>query len=191
MRRARVADLLRGILIAGSVAAGPAPAAMPAEVGANAQTPRQLRAAAERGDARAQFRLGALYARGHGVAKDYRKAMQWYRRAAAQGHAKAQLSLGVLYQKGVSIRYGYTEAVRLYRAAAEQGNHAAQFNLAMMYVRGHGVLQDFVEAYKWFRLSARQGNVAAPRNLERTAQLMDAEEIARAERLARNWTPPR
>lgn len=190
---ARVADLLRGVVFACGLAGGLIAAAtvLADETPGNASPAQQLLPRAEQGDAHAQFRLGELYVSGRGVPKDYQKAMQWYRRAAAQGHARAQLNLGVLYQKGVSIRYGYTEAIRMYRAAAEQDDDAAQFNLGMMYVRGHGILQDFVQGYKWFRLSARQGNVAARRNLARVAQLMDADEIAAAKRLAGTWTPKR
>jgi TPR repeat protein len=193
MPPARVADLLRGALFACSLAGGviAAATALADDPSGNSAPPQPVLALAEKGDAHAQFRLGAMYASGHGAPKDYKKAMQWYRRAAAQGHAKAQLSLGVLYQKGVSIRYGYTEAIRMYRAAAEQDDDAAQFNLGMMYVRGHGVLQDFVQGYKWFHLSARQGNVAARRNLERVKQLMDPEEIEAAKRLAGSWRPKR
>jgi len=154
-----------------------------------AEPPQQLLTRARHGDAQAQFRLGEIFAHGNGVTRNYQTAMQWYRRAADQGHAGAQLSLGVLYVKGVSIRYGYTEAVRMYRAAAEQDNAAAQFNLGMMYVRGHGVLQDFVQSRKWFSLAARQGNVGARRNLQRVEQLMDADEIETAKRLAAEWRP--
>lgn len=203
MRPTPAADPLRGILLACGISTGLAAAAaavaeepprrlpVAQELERGAAPPRHLRMRAEHGDPQAQFQMGALYASGDGVAKDYQKAIEWYRRAAAQGHAKAQLSLGVLYQKGVSIRFGYTEAVRMYRAAAEQGDDAAQFNLGMMYVRGHGVLQDFVQGYKWFHLSAQQGNVAARRNLERVVRLMDAAEIEAAKQQVEAWTAKR
>ena len=44
-----------------------------------------LREQAEQGDDRAQYKLGASYARGQGVKKDYVQAMEWYRKAAEQG----------------------------------------------------------------------------------------------------------
>jgi hypothetical protein len=46
--------------------------------------------AAAAGNSEAQFRLGQLYARGHGVVANIGDALVWYQRAAAQGHAEAQ-----------------------------------------------------------------------------------------------------
>ena len=47
----------------------------------------QLRAAAERGSAKAQNALGERYAKGAGVTQDPAQAVQWYRMAAEQGDA--------------------------------------------------------------------------------------------------------
>jgi len=58
-----------------------------------AATLAELRAAAERGDAKAQFGLGLRYAKGQGAPKDWTLAVQWYRKAADQGDAKAQEAL--------------------------------------------------------------------------------------------------
>ncbi len=51
------------------------------------------RRAAERGDAKAQYILGAAHDRGAGVAQDDAEALRWYRKAAEQGHAAAQSKL--------------------------------------------------------------------------------------------------
>jgi uncharacterized protein len=59
--------------------------------------------AAEAGDARAQYSLGALYSDGKGVAKDYVVAATWLRRAADRGHASAQSLLGLMYSEGVGV----------------------------------------------------------------------------------------
>ncbi len=45
---------------------------------------------AEQGDAVAQFYLGVMYANGHGVSRNYIRAMKWSRKAANQGVADAQ-----------------------------------------------------------------------------------------------------
>jgi len=50
---------------------------------------KALAAAAEAGDAKAQFQLAGLYRLGLGVDADRSKAIYWYRKAAAQGHAKS------------------------------------------------------------------------------------------------------
>jgi TPR repeat protein len=51
--------------------------------------PRALAAAAERGDADAQFDLGLRYVRGLGVPQDYVLAYMWLNLAAARGRADA------------------------------------------------------------------------------------------------------
>src|SRR5439155_14758349 len=49
------------------------------------------------GDPEALFRLGRLYARGHGVIANLADAARCYLGAAEQGHAEAQYQLGLLH----------------------------------------------------------------------------------------------
>jgi len=63
----------------------------------------QVAAAAERGDARAQARLGFMYATGRDVPQNYALAAYWYRRGAEQGNAVAQHLLGLAYDKGFGV----------------------------------------------------------------------------------------
>lgn len=68
-----------------------------AGAGTAADTPRglaHLRAAAERGLDLAEFGLGLLYERGHGLPRDRDLARQWFARAAAHGHPLAASRLG-------------------------------------------------------------------------------------------------
>ena len=55
---------------------------------------------AERGNARAQYYLGAMYAYGKGVSRDYQKALAWYSRAAEQGDVASQYNLAQMYRTG-------------------------------------------------------------------------------------------
>ena len=50
---------------------------------------KKLRRAAEQGDARAQYTLGDMYAKGEGVLEDYVQAYAWTILAVAQGHERA------------------------------------------------------------------------------------------------------
>jgi TPR repeat protein len=59
---------------------------------------------AEHGNAEAQFRLGDLYALGHGTLKSMPDAYQWYIKAAIQGHKKALIRIHNLYQDDTRIR---------------------------------------------------------------------------------------
>ena len=74
---------------------------------------------AEKGDARAQYNLGLLYASGLGVTHDYQAALKWHRMAAAQGHAGAQNELAQMYAKGQGVQSDQVLAYVWYSAAAE------------------------------------------------------------------------
>jgi TPR repeat protein len=53
-------------------------------------------AAAEQGDARAQYGLGVLHWRGLGVAADPRQAVRWFASAARQGYRPAFAALAAI-----------------------------------------------------------------------------------------------
>jgi TPR repeat protein len=126
---------------------------------------REFRALSEQGNADAQYNLGLLFDKGHGVREDYEEAAKWYRKAAEQGNAEAQLILGINYYEGEDVLEDYKEAAKWYRKSAEQGNSDAQNRLGFMYEKGYGVVQDYSVAAKWYRKSAEQGNANAQKNL--------------------------
>ena len=161
-----------------------------------AEAARWYRRAAEQGDAVAQFNLGLMYANGEGVPQSYAEALRWYRRAAEQGRASAQFNLGLIYDKGEGIPQDYAEAARWYRRAAEQGHPGAQNNLGVMYAKGEGVPEDFVQAHKWYNLAASRASSSDPdlrekavRSRDRIAARLTPAQLARAQRLAREWQP--
>lgn len=129
---------------------------------------KKSRPLAEQGHARAQYRLGVMYATGQGVQQDHAEAVKWFRQAlkklqllAEQGVAGAQFSLGGMYYSGWGVQQDYTEAIKWYRKAAGQGHASAQNNLGRMYATGKGVAQDDAEVVKWFRKAAEQGHAGA------------------------------
>ena len=124
-----------------------------------------LRAAAEAGDAGAQCRLGVLYARGEGVARDAAEGAGWLRKAAEQGHAGAQCNLGLLCLKGLGVARDAAEAARWLRRAAERGNAEAQYQLGVLKMKGQGVELDEAGAVRLLRLSAEQGYANAQYDL--------------------------
>ena len=126
---------------------------------------QETKARAEKGDAEAQFNLGADYWYGDGVPQDYAEAVKWSRKAAEQNYAPAQFNLAVLYEHGDGIPQDLTEAAKWYRKAAEQGYASAQNNLGLAYFMGQRVPQDYGEAAKWYRKAAEQGLADAEYNL--------------------------
>jgi hypothetical protein len=160
-----------------------------------AEAVRWYRKAADQGYAGAQASLGVMYDRGWGVPQDYAEAVRWHRKAADQGDAAAQYSLGVMYDRGRGVPQDYAEAVRWYRKAADQGLVFAQLNLGVMYQDGRGVPQDYAEAYVWFNLAASRASGDVQKKSadarESVAGKMTTEQVAEAQRRAREWKPPR
>lgn len=59
-------------------------------INASGQNIEKYQAAAERGDANAQYELARCYHRGEGIERDKDLACYWYFKAAMEGHVKAQ-----------------------------------------------------------------------------------------------------
>ena len=55
------------------------------------------------GNARAAYELGMMYAQGHGVVKNEKKAAAYFEQSANKGFAEAQNSLGYLYDNGLAL----------------------------------------------------------------------------------------
>jgi TPR repeat protein len=83
----------------------------------------------------------------------------------------------------------YATALRLFQPLANEGNARAQFGLGVMYNNGRGVAQDYVRAHMWFNLSASRGDTEAAENRSIVENEMTLEQIAEAQKLARQWKP--
>lgn len=77
---------------------------------------------AEQGDAQAQFRLGMMYRKGVGVAKNCEKAFKWLKKAAEQGHSNAQILLGTMYDSGEGVEQNEQEALKWYKKTCRTGS---------------------------------------------------------------------
>ncbi len=155
---------------------------------------REFLPLAKQGHTEAQVLLGVMYFEGLGVHQNsakakllFRKAAKSYREGAQRGEAEAQNGLGTLYKIGWGVPQDFAEAVKWFRLAVEQGNATAQSNLGDMYNKGNGVPRDYVQAHMWFNLAAAQGRKSAFESLDVVAQRMTPEQIAEAQRMAREW----
>lgn len=126
----------------------------------------------------------AAYKRG-----DVATAVKLMREAAKQGDAAAQFNLGISYQNGEGVTRDYVEAAKWYRMAAEHGNVYAQANLGIAYFNGHGVPQDYILAHMWLNLAAARGDSSVAESRDLVAKRMTGDQIAEAQRLAREWQP--
>jgi localization factor PodJL len=147
-----------------SAAPQSAPGVDPTPTGSIAEpsgaTPMQAdpNAAAQAGDAKAQFQLAANYAEGRHVPRDLAAAAQWYAKAAAQGLAPAEYRLATFYEKGLGVTRDLAQARSLYQRAAEQGNVRAMHNLAVLAANGgDDGRPDYATAAQWFKKAAEYG----------------------------------
>ena len=157
-----------------------------------AEAARWLRRAADHGLAEAQFDLGMCYANGDGVAKNPVGAVEWYRKAAAQDLADAECEIGNCYLEGNGVPTDIPEGLKWIRQAADRGFAPAQNTLGLCYSKGKGVAKDYVEAYKWFNLAAAKGGDIADDvriNLAAAERFLKPEQVAEAQRLAREFKP--
>ncbi len=192
-----LAGVVLSLMLTGGAVAGPFDEGVAAyQRGDYATAMRLWRPLAEQGLADAQNILGVMYGKGQGVPQDDAEAVKWYRLAAEQGDAQAQFNLGFRYSKGRGVPQNDAEAVKWWRLAAEQSYAAAQYSLGLMYAKGQGGLRDDVLAHMWFDLAASW--FSAPEAEERdqavkdrdfVASKMTPEQIAEAQKLARDWKP--
>src|SRR5665213_1646830 len=90
-------------------------------------TVETARAAAAKGDAKAEYFLAKHYAKGDGVPQDYGRAAEYMRQAADQGHAFAQNDLGAFYAKGLGVKQDYQAAAQWYEKAAKNGDALGEY----------------------------------------------------------------
>lgn len=155
---------------------------------------RLARPLAAEGDARAQSMLGLLHYRGRGVPLDHSEAVKWFRRAADQDDNAARFYLGVMFSEGQGVPQDYAEAAKWYRLAADRGDAQAQYNLGLSYAKGEAGELDNVSAHMWFNLAAAHfppsdaaSRSAAVNNRDLVAKKMTPDQIAEAQKRAREW----
>lgn len=71
--------------------------------------------------------------------------------------------------------------------AAQSGAPDVLFELGLLYSTGRDVDADLVTAHKWFNLAALRGNTAALEYRKELAHEMSQFDVAKAQRLAREW----
>jgi TPR repeat protein len=124
---------------------------------------QEWKAAAEGGQAEAQFDLGVLYAQGRGVTRDLTQAADWYRKSAEQGNAEAQFALGQLYLRGWGVPRDEADALQWLQLANSVESEGPPTD--WLRVEGYGMEQDPRQAAYWYRRAADKGHPEAQFNL--------------------------
>lgn len=141
---------------------------------------------AQRGDSKAQYRLGEYYRKGSGVEKSYADALKWYRMSAQQGYAPAQNELGKMYRYGKGVAEDFDQAYEWYRKAAYQGNTDAAYNIGLLYSQGFGETRSCnKESIEWFRKAADKNHAKAQYYLGKAYEMGCG--VTRKYRTAKYW----
>jgi TonB family protein len=102
------------------------------------------------------------------------------------------LVVAIALASGAAAHGQTAQGIAELRRAAEQGEAEAQFDLGRAYERGFGVPQDYVEAHKWMNIAAARATGELQKDAADSRELiakgMTAEQIADAQKRAREWT---
>jgi TPR repeat protein len=120
---------------------------------------------ADRGDAVAQTKLGLIYTRGEGVARDDAAALGWLTRAAEQNQSEAQFELGVMYRDGIGTPTNGNLAMLWFGRATERGVPHAFNAIGEMYLGHQDVAPDYAAALSWFLRGAQLDNAESLYNI--------------------------
>ena len=148
----------------------------------------------ESGDAKAQFRLGLMYALGQNVKRDDEQAFYWLKKSYEQGNVEAQLLLAAVYSKGSKgvVEKDEGQAFKLMKQIAEKDPSTikkvygdelngrksygygsaeelvalAQCELGQMYYYGEGIQKDDEQAEIWLKKSLEHGSAATKEKAE-------------------------
>ena len=107
-----------------------------------------LRRAAEFGNARAMFNIGASYHRGEGVEKSMDEAVAWYEKASKAGMGEASYRLGFLKTKDEQLATNLETPMDYFVLGEEQDNKKARLEVAEAYCLAKGFERDVIRCFK-------------------------------------------
>ena len=86
--------------------------------------------AAKQGNARAQFDLGLMYAKGDGVQRNEREAFKWFHKSARNNYTEAKFYMGLSFAEGRGVKKQAQLARYWFKLAAKAGHRQAMAHLA-------------------------------------------------------------
>lgn len=101
---------------------------------------------------------------GKGIAKDVKKAFQYFMIAATNKVTEACYMVGLCYLEGKGTHQDSTQAVAWFTEAAKYAHPLSQYYLGLAYMNGDGITKDIPRAAQWLVHAAKQGIVEAQRD---------------------------
>ena len=138
---------------------------------------RELRPAADLGDAEAALYLGRMAENGLGRPVDEREAWVWYKRAADGGQAEAMVRAADFAWSGRGTVLDRRQAYALFKRAADAGNPRALGRIGEMAFWGEGRPVDAGRGMTWLRQAADGDDPEALSLLDDLAVLGRAEPV--------------
>lgn len=132
----------------------------------------QFEELAKQGNAVGLRKMAGVYEAGNvgKVAKDFKKALEYYSKAAQGNDAIAQFRLASMYDTGVDldpndktvdVPRNDAAALNLYRLAAQNKLPIASYNVGVFYEQGRTVDRDLQKAFAAYMVAAQSGVVLA------------------------------
>jgi uncharacterized protein len=122
---------------------------------------KELTAAAEKGNPKAEAQLGEMLLRGdpeYDVPEDRTRALRLLESAARKGEASAAFRLGMVLDEGMGVEQDRGRAHAYFRAAAAGGVAEAFHNIGAAYASARGVKRDYAEGLAWLILAGKNGS---------------------------------
>ncbi|MCD6027528.1 MAG: msfA [Solimicrobium sp.] len=127
---------------------------------------------AQGNDPEAQFHVGVMYMKGHGVQKSDTNAIRYLNEAFRNKHAKAAFMLGELYRtfslyskfRCFVKQEDVTDPVVWYKIASEMGDVDASYKIAELLIEA-GNIEDTIEIRHYLALAIKQGHQKAEQTL--------------------------
>ncbi|MEL6205553.1 MAG: tetratricopeptide repeat protein [Pseudomonadota bacterium] len=143
--------------------------------------------AAESGDKNGAFNCAVVLEGGLGGDVDKAGAHRFHEVAAEQGHIGAMNALAIALITGEHLPRDFDRAIALLSRTAAQGNPVGLHALGQAYAVAIGVPRDLEKAHAYFNLAAARGHPAAGEARARLEAEMSAEQVTRAQTVAREW----
>jgi TPR repeat protein len=143
--------------------------------------------AAELGYSEAMYNCAELSIDSKKHTFDKKKALKYYVKAANIDHIASINKLGDLYKAGELVEKNNDKATQYFKLAAGLGNAYGLFSYAKTLEQGEGTKKDLISAHVYYNLATKAGHPKGNESLDRVGPLLDAKQLARAQKLAVAW----
>lgn len=107
------------------------------------------------------LRLGDLYANGSAVARDPKKAIDYYSQAAAAGSDEGAIHVGEMLARGDGVTADVDAGRRKVQEVADRGDVSAMLSLGDLYSTGDAGKMEESKAISAYRAAAMRGSISA------------------------------